>query len=313
MTKEVTMKDRIVSFFVIAAALLAAMGFGGKLSSAQTSTQAPTLSITRQPTAVIPIPNDRFVRGIALKDTTVDGVPPGIDQAAWEDAFGTIVTPDPAFSTDNLLPVVIRMGNLAPDGNYSVWWGDVGAPTTIRALPNTPNNQFQADEHGNARFLLNLNLRTLGQRLTFAVIYHANNNIPPGGFGKLGVDSFRHLVSAFPDTRGTFVAGTRVPTATALPTVTMTPSITTTASITSTASMTSTAGTVTMTGTAPPTIAASASATTAGTLPATSTQPASTASVTPVGTSGATATSVPSMTGTAAGTGTPAATASATP
>ncbi len=297
------MRVRTVSFLVIAGSLVALMALSNDLSSAQSGSATPTLLVTHKPTAALPAGNETLLRGIALKATMVDGVPNGIDQTTWLEAFGTVLTPDPEVSATTLNPVVIRFGNLVPNGMYSVWWGDDGATTNIRALPDTPDNVFQADANGYSRVVLNLNLRTLGQRLMFAVLYHPGGSPAPGGFGKLGVDSFRQLVSAFPDTRGiSAVAGTALPTLTPSATLTLTPTITLTPSITSTPSNTPLVAVTVVTATS-----AAASATNTGTTGPTNTAPPASATAMPSKSPSA----IPSMAPTAPATS--AATMSATP
>src|SRR5258708_37068249 len=156
------MKVHMVSLLgIIAAIVMALMGIGTQISRAQSGTTTATLLVTRKPTAALPAGSENLLRGIALKATKVDGVPSGIDPAAWLEAFGAVLTPDPVASTTTLNPVVLRLGNLVPNGIYSVWWGDDGAAATISALPNTPDNVFQADSNGYARVVLSLNLRNL--------------------------------------------------------------------------------------------------------------------------------------------------------
>ncbi len=155
------MKFRLVSVIAIAALLVVMLGSGTHSTDAQSATMAATAAtagatvnvVTSQitggtavgtpaaraaanasPTAPLPAGlTAQLIRGIALRATTIDGVPNGIDQAAWEDAFGTILSPDPNVvrTTPNI--VVVRMGNLVPNGVYTIWWGAEGAATTIRS------------------------------------------------------------------------------------------------------------------------------------------------------------------------------------
>jgi hypothetical protein len=293
------MKFRIVSLVLAATLVAALLSAGTQLSNAQgTATPVGTVSVitnqitgggaavtattVRQPTATLPTPvSGTFSRGIALRGTAVDGVPAGFDPGIWQEAFGTVIFPNRMGSTPQ--PVVIRVANLVPNGIYTLWWGGEGAANTLRPLVNLPDAQFQADENGFARAVVFLNLRSLGNRLTITVIYHASGNTQGDVLGRLKTDAFRQLVSVFPDfdlptsntTGGNVPRATRVPSLTSTIPVTVLPTLTNTATVTTTATLVVT--TLVPTGT-------TATATTA---------PTETATLAPTATTAETATDVP--------------------
>ncbi len=132
-------------------------------------------------------------KSVVLKATTEDGVPSGIDQATWEKAFGVASMAMGDSGTDT---ITVMFSGLVAEGQYTLWWVNMKPSMSMGPAGNTPANEFKAGKDGTATSTFTVPSDNDYQ--TLFVVYHADGKTHGNEPGKMGSESFSHLMGAFP-------------------------------------------------------------------------------------------------------------------
>ncbi len=132
-----------------------------------------------------------------LLSTTENGVPKGVDKAAWNKAFGIATM---SMGNDGKDTIMVELAGLVPNGLYTLWWVNM-KPTMSMGPANTPPaNELKADTKGNASTTFTVPSKNDYQ--TLFVAFHADGKTHGNEPGKSGVETFSHLMGAFPGPAG---------------------------------------------------------------------------------------------------------------
>jgi hypothetical protein len=132
-----------------------------------------------------------------LKATDESGIPTNIDKAIWLKAIGVASMSMGSTGTDT---IVVKLGRLVPDGLYTLWWVNMKPSMTMGPAAEPPANQFNADANGNATVTFTVPSKNDYQ--TLFVAFHADGKTHGKDPGKSGVETFSHLMGAFPGPAG---------------------------------------------------------------------------------------------------------------
>ena len=136
----------------------------------------------------------------ALAATSMDGVPAGSDAHAWETASAYVSMARGLKGNDT---VVVHAKNLVPNGVYSLWWvNNMGNLLTMQMGPagGLPANQFTADAQGSVTTAIEVPSNNDYQ--TLLVAYHADRQTHGDNPGKMGAETYSHLIGSFPGLGG---------------------------------------------------------------------------------------------------------------
>jgi hypothetical protein len=131
-----------------------------------------------------------------LASAAMDGTPEGIDEEAWL-AANAIAFFDMAEDGTDTVTVVAT--NLVPEGLYTFWWVnnmEDMANMSMGPAGGAEANAFTADEDGNATF--SVVVASENDYQTLVVAYHADGETHGEMPGEMGVQTFSHLMGAFP-------------------------------------------------------------------------------------------------------------------
>lgn len=130
---------------------------------------------------------------IKLDATAGKGTPEGFTEQEWLQANAEVYVSD---IQENSYEITIEASNLVPNGLYTVWWVEnqlVGMD--MGPAGGTPENEFRADEQGNATKTVTVPKGNDYDMLGIA--YHADDQTHGDTPGKMGEVSFRHLMGNF--------------------------------------------------------------------------------------------------------------------
>jgi hypothetical protein len=134
---------------------------------------------------------------VALKATTEDGVPQGVDKATWQKAFGVASMVMGNGGTD---AITVMLTGLVPDGQYTLWWVNMQPSMSMGPAGGTPSNEFKAGKDGKAT--ITFTVASDNDYQTLFVAYHADGKTHGEDPGKMGSETFSHLMGAFPGPHG---------------------------------------------------------------------------------------------------------------
>lgn len=132
-----------------------------------------------------------------LDAIAMDGTPEAQDAEAWLEAGGLAYVA-PVADMENVAVTVV-LGSLVPEGLYTFWWvNDMEDMAVMSMGPagGTPANEFTADENGSA--VVTFEVPANNNYQTLVVAYHADGETHGEMPGEMGVQTFGHLMGAFP-------------------------------------------------------------------------------------------------------------------
>lgn len=136
------------------------------------------------------------VPGTWLSSAAMDGTPEGIDEETWLAASAVAFFDMGDTGSDT---VTIVATDLVPDGVYTLWWvnnmQDM-ANMSMGPAGGTPANEFTADEHGHGT--VSIEVASDNDYQTLVIAYHADGETHGEMPGEMGVQTFSHLMGAFP-------------------------------------------------------------------------------------------------------------------
>ncbi len=136
-------------------------------------------------------------KSVVLKATTEDGVPSGVDQATWQKAFGIASM---VMGNDGTDTISVMFSSLVSEGQYTLWWVNMQPSMTMGPAGDTPGNEFKAGKDGTAT--ATFTVPSDNEYQTLFVVYHADGKTHGKDPGKMGSESFSHLMGAFPGPYG---------------------------------------------------------------------------------------------------------------
>ncbi len=160
--------------------------------------QMPSLMGTPEPMGTqAAMMGERVTLAAVLKATTEDGVPKNINKDAWNQAIGVAAMSMGSTDTDT---IVVRLGRLVPNGVYTLWWVNMKPSMSMGPAAKPPANSFKSDAHGNA--VATFTAPSKNDYQTLFVAYHADGKTHGQEPGKMGSETFSHLMGAFPGPAG---------------------------------------------------------------------------------------------------------------
>lgn len=156
-----------------------------------------------------------LTKATALTITAEDGIPKGTDLKAWDKAFGVA---EMLMGNAGKDTITVKAGGLVPNGLYTIWWVNMKPAMTMGPLTTPANNTFKADSNGYGTITFEVPSKNDYQVLF--VVYHADGKTHGEDPGKMGSESYSHLMGEFPgpsgmaanESMGDNMAATMVPT-----------------------------------------------------------------------------------------------------
>lgn len=135
-----------------------------------------------------------------LLATAMDGLPEDVEEDGWFEASAIAFMDMGDAGTDT---ITLEAEDLIAEGLYTVWWVNTD-PEMSMGPASGPEGSFTADEDGFAEFTFEVASDNDYQWLVVA--YHADDQTHGESPGEMGVETFSHLIGAFPGPAGNFDA-----------------------------------------------------------------------------------------------------------
>ncbi len=131
--------------------------------------------------------------------TDMDGAPEGQDAEAWLESGAVAYAAAPVEDAENVAVTILAMG-LVPDGLYTLWWvNNMQDMSNMSMGPagGLPANEFTANATGSA--VINIEVPADNDYQTVVVAFHVDGETHGEMPGEMGVQTFSHLMGAFPN------------------------------------------------------------------------------------------------------------------
>lgn len=164
-------------------------------------------------TAIVNVPvaaqdDDMMIDFSVLLATGMDGLPEDVEEEDW--FYGTAAAfMDMGDEGTDTITVIAE--DLVAEGLYTVWWVNTDPEMSMGPAAGTEGS-FTADEDGFAEFSFEVASDNDYQWIILA--FHADGQTHGDSPGEMGVETFSHLIGAFPGPGGNFDAEYYSPLAT---------------------------------------------------------------------------------------------------
>ncbi len=132
-------------------------------------------------------------KSVVLAATAEDGVPQGMDKAVWQKAFGIASM---TMGNDGNDTINVMLSGLVSEGQYTLWWVNMQPTMTMGPAGGLPANEFKAGKDGMAS--VTFTVPSNNDYQTLFVVYHSDGKTHGEDPGKMGSQSFSHLIGEFP-------------------------------------------------------------------------------------------------------------------